>query len=189
MDDFDALCSVAQNWGVPIQQSELKQAFDARQARRLSETMLAAGLLDRKDLPPLPQWNPSVWSRVASLDLDLVARQLMDRMKWTPERTLRAETLYRRFLYLAVALPDLKTIPSEDIDEFWHQHILNTAKYAADCQLINGAFIHHLPATPGVDESTSMGDYFFETWLAYETLFGEPYGETIGSALLNRYPA
>ncbi|SPE36051.1 hypothetical protein SBA3_2330015 [Candidatus Sulfopaludibacter sp. SbA3] len=34
-----------------------------------------------------------------------------------------------------------------------------------------------------------MHDPFLQTWVAYETQFNEPYPETIGAALLQRWPA
>jgi hypothetical protein len=36
-------------------------------------------------------------------------------------------------------------LPSKDVDEFWHTHILQTMKYADDCQAVFGAFLHHNP--------------------------------------------
>ncbi len=33
----------------------------------------------------------------------------------------------------------------DDLDQFWHQHILDTPKYAADCNRLFGRMIHHNP--------------------------------------------
>ncbi len=31
------------------------------------------------------------------------------------------------------------------MDEVWHAHILDTRRYAADCDCVFGEFIHHYP--------------------------------------------
>lgn len=103
--------------------------------------------------------------------------------------TRRARRRYRRFLYLIAAIPDLSVVPTSEVDEFWHQHILNTKLYARDCQALIGNFVHHLPSSgASADHSMGLPDKFFDTWLNYETIFGEPYKETIGAALLQRWP-
>jgi hypothetical protein len=52
---------------------------------------------------------------------------------------------YRRFLYLCAVYPDKQIVPSEYVDAFWHAHILDTRKYAVDCQEVFGYFLHHYP--------------------------------------------
>jgi hypothetical protein len=75
------------------------------------------------------------------------------------------------------------------VDEIWHQHILNTNQYFADCHRLSGAYIHHLPSS-GDDEQESeqLGVIFTRTWADYESEFQEPWAETIGAALLQRWP-
>ena len=79
-------------------------------------------------------------------------------------------------------------MPTSEVDEFWHQHILNTWQYASDCQKLTGGFVHHFPSSGIIcrNESAELTDKFFDTWLSYETIFNEPYEETIGAALLPR---
>ena len=57
----------------------------------------------------------------------------------------RAEAGYRQFLKLAAKYPDAPIVPSEEVDEFWHMHILDTQRYGADCERIFGYMIHHDP--------------------------------------------
>jgi hypothetical protein len=40
---------------------------------------------------------------------------------------------------------------AEDVDEFWHTHILQTIKYTDDCEAVFGRYLHH---TPHVGEVT-----------------------------------
>src|SRR4051812_46443815 len=65
-----------------------------------------------------------------------------------------AERVYRQFLTLHTGYPERIHVPSELIDLIWHYHILDTHKYAEDCQRIFGRFLHHDPYFGiGSDES------------------------------------
>ena len=57
----------------------------------------------------------------------------------------RAEAGYRQFLKLAAKYPDAPIVPSKEVDEFWHMHILDTQRYSLDCERIFGYMIHHDP--------------------------------------------
>jgi hypothetical protein len=89
------------------------------------------------------------WDEIAELDLEWVKNKLMHGKKagagWSRERTEATEREYRRFLYLMKIFPNELTAPTLDVDRFWHQHILDTRKYAHDCQAIFGYFLHHYP--------------------------------------------
>lgn len=83
-----------------------------------------------------------------SLDLGPIAYQLMRSKtgpQWTQEQTTRAIAHYLAFLYLVHCYPHLQLVPTWEIDQVWHCHILDTSKYAADCQRLFGCFIHHFP--------------------------------------------
>lgn len=54
-------------------------------------------------------------------------------------------TMYRRFLALNLLYPELTIVPTDEMDEVWHTHILDTAKYDADCDMLFGAKLHHFP--------------------------------------------
>lgn len=56
----------------------------------------------------------------------------------------QAETEYRQFLQLCLEATEA-TVPTELADKVWHYHILDTQKYAADCNTLFGKFIHHTP--------------------------------------------
>lgn len=82
------------------------------------------------------------------LDLDLIRMKLMHAESgesWSAARAAAVEVEYRRFLYLMKAFPNEQVAPSVDVDTFWHYHILDTAKYAVDCELVFGYFLHHYP--------------------------------------------
>jgi len=89
-----------------------------------------------------------VLAAIAALDLDPIKVKLMHEESgegWSRGYADRMETEYRRFLELMVKYPDEAIAPSMDVDEFWHYHILDTMKYAEDCQNVFGYFLHHFP--------------------------------------------
>lgn len=64
---------------------------------------------------------------------------------WTKKQTENAIARYLMFLALKHLHPDLEIVPNDEIDRVWHTHILDTQRYAADCQEIFGSFLHHFP--------------------------------------------
>jgi hypothetical protein len=85
---------------------------------------------------------------IAGLDLEPIKFKLVidhDGPQWSRERAERAEAAYKQFLVLISRYPHERIVPLGDIDMFWHQHILDTSKYAEDCQNIFGRFVHHFP--------------------------------------------
>lgn len=85
---------------------------------------------------------------VNSINLEPIVYALVEKAdgpKWDLSRALSAEVRYRKFLY-AVAVADGNTlVPSIDVDEFWHAHMLDSYKYFEDCELIFGHYLHHFP--------------------------------------------
>ncbi len=85
------------------------------------------------------------------LDLSSVRDAMIEKHKWTAERADAAESEYIRFLTLLRMKPRFMLVPwndsegRDDLDQFWHQHILDTVKYAADCKAVFGRMIHHNP--------------------------------------------
>ena len=88
------------------------------------------------------------FARVAALDLNPIKTKLMHKESgegWSLEHANAIETEYRRFLYLMTAFPHVQMAPRVDVDTFWHYHILDTMKYARDCEQAFGYFVHHYP--------------------------------------------
>ena len=89
------------------------------------------------------------FAAIAALDLDRIKTKLCHAESgegWSRARADAAEIEYRRFLYLMKAYPTEQTVPNVEVDIFWHYHILDTVKYAADCAAAFGYFLHHDPA-------------------------------------------
>ncbi|MDF3885499.1 glycine-rich domain-containing protein [Cupriavidus basilensis] len=93
-----------------------------------------------------------MWQAIDALDFSRMKAKLLHRAqaRWTAETLTAAESGYRQFLKLAAKYPDAPVVPSELVDEFWHAHILDTQRYACDCERIFGHVLHHDPYV-GID--------------------------------------
>lgn len=98
------------------------------------------------------------YKAIADLDLDQIKFKLMHATAgegWSEAKAEAIDIEYRRFLYLHLRYPDDQHSPSEDVDMFWHYHILDTKKYAADCDTAFGYFLHHYPYLGLLDSSNA----------------------------------
>lgn len=131
---------------------------------------------------------------IVELDLDPIKVKLMHEESgegWTLEQASVVETEYRRFLYLMKIFPNEMAAPSMDVDTFWHYHILDTMKYAHDCQQVFGFFLHHFPyaGLRGDNDLVAhekLGERMVEL---YEQTFGETYRANlidVGSRTISR---
>ena len=109
-------------------------------------------------------------------DLNPIKMKLMHEASgegWSEMRTNAVETEYRRFLFLMKKYPDAGASPTVDVDTFWHYHILDTMKYARDCEAAFGFFLHHYPYVGMVSgtegEHVQAGD---RMRVLYEAEFG-----------------
>ena len=86
--------------------------------------------------------------QINDLDLDPIKFKLMDCEEgegWSRVKTDSVEKAYRCFLEIILENEGEVVVPSKDVDKFWHAHILDTRKYASDCDDIFGFFLHHFP--------------------------------------------
>ena len=97
-------------------------------------------------------------------------------MGWDVDFALRVEKEYKRYLEMCKEHPDLPLVPSSLVDEFWHLHILDTQKYAVDCQAIYGEFLHHFPyfGMRGAVDEANLKRAWRQTLEVYQSMFGEP---------------
>jgi hypothetical protein len=119
---------------------------------------------------------------IASLDLDPIKFKLtrQDGEGWTAEQVNAVEKWYRRFLFLNLKYQETASIvPTKTIDAFWHYHILDTIKYAEDCQEIFGYFLHHFPyfGMRGEEDEKNLKQAFDETAELFFAEFGESLSE------------
>jgi hypothetical protein len=84
------------------------------------------------------------------------ARKYQD---WDDEKTKRVQLEYERFLALGVFCPDFTLVPSADVDEVWHAHLLFTRLYQDHSTTLFGEFLHHTPAVETVDKIKNRSEY------------------------------
>lgn len=130
-----------------------------------------------------------VLADIAALDLDPIKIKLMDEregMGLSREEADLIEVEYKRFLSLMYKYPSKTIVCSTEVDKFWHQHILDTRKYAEECDRIFGFFIHHFPyfGMRGDEDAANLRNCFEESNQLYEKEFGEA-PKTLASAAGN----
>lgn len=90
-----------------------------------------------------------LWMKVKGVDLTNAKAKMLSKkgMFWRWNNNIdEIETEYRQFLYLLGKFPGEMFVPwTQNLDDLWHEHILDTSKYAADCDSLFGRFIHHNP--------------------------------------------
>lgn len=90
----------------------------------------------------IPNYD-AVKARIDAIDLEPIKYKLV------VEKVANANDLPLlekwRFLFLALKYRTQPIVVSHAIDSFWHYHILDTRKYAEDCETAFGEFLHHFP--------------------------------------------
>lgn len=90
------------------------------------------------------------------MDFNQIIDKLVHHMGWSLKHAREVCEMYRRFLFLIKKYGHLHTLPpSEDIDEFWHMHILDTKRYRKDCEIIFGYYLDHYPYL-GIDNNSTF---------------------------------
>jgi len=114
---------------------------------------------------------------IDQLDLGPIKVKLMrpDGENWSLEQVNVVEKWYKRFLLLNYKYPQVSIVPTKAIDTFWHYHILDTMKYADDCQNVFGNFLHHFPyfGMRGAEDAKNLKSAFDKTKDLFQSEFGE----------------
>ncbi len=115
-------------------------------------------------------------SYINDMDLTKFVHKLTTRCGWQKKDAQKTAEMYKNYLILKLKYGgEHKLPPSEEIDEFWHHHILDTAQYQKDCEAIFGYYLHHYPYF-GIDDKTDKSDLnkaFEKTQELYHKEFGE----------------
>ena len=124
----------------------------------------------------------TVLNVIANLNLEPIKNKLMDPEHgegWSRAKVEAMDLEYRRFLHLMHTFPNQSASPTKAVDTFWHYHILDTQRYAADCDEVFGCFMHHNPygdeAGASTGESTTGTSGRDPMQELYESTFGEAY--------------
>jgi hypothetical protein len=128
--------------------------------------------LQKKDLSPF------------ELDLEPIMVKAMDVDEgygWSLEFVEKVAEEYRRYLELCKRFPDKALVPSCFVDDFWHLHILDTIKYANDCNMVFGYFLHHFPyfGMRGDVDQKNLYYSWIDSLETYASVFGHPAPEDL----------
>jgi hypothetical protein len=76
------------------------------------------------------------------------------------KNTLIDKIEYAKFIQLSKYFPAKRPnlVPIKEVDEVWHQHILNTLAYKKFCEIFIGEFLHHIPGD-GSNSQLQMETY------------------------------
>ncbi len=117
----------------------------------------------------------NAYEYIYSIDFSMIINKLVQRYRWLQIEAEEACKQYRNYLWLLKKYGTKKPLPpSEDIDEFWHHHILDTRKYINDCEMIFGDYLQHYPYY-GLDKKSTLNDLnaaFSKTLERYKNEFG-----------------
>ena len=128
--------------------------------------------------PKLAQVDQAFLTALSSIDFGPIAYKLMNPEEGEPWSLLRATQAieqYRRFLFLSKHYPNHRIVPSREVDQVWHNHILDTAKYREDCDTLFGQFMDHWPYFGMKDdaEREELNNAFSDTQALMEAHFGK----------------
>lgn len=89
---------------------------------------------------------------------------------------------YKKFLFLAKSFPNIPLVPTSDIDEVWHEHLLHPKFYFKDCANYFGYILNHNPVR---DEKSKLKleESFIKTSQLWNQLFNEEYNNRLLSSL------
>src|SRR5215471_17549983 len=99
-----------------------------------------------------------VIAAIQALNLESVKQRVTDPKLgegWTRAYADSIEVAYKNYLTMLVKYQDdaEDILLAEDVDEFWHTHILQTLKYTGDCETVFGRYLHHTPHVGEVTEA------------------------------------
>lgn len=112
----------------------------------------------------------------SELDLEIIKNHILHRtsLGWSKEKVEQIEVWYRRFLYIRLHEKEAVLVPTNDIDEFWHIHMLYTKQYYNDCKKIFSCIVQH---NPTVEPSKEENDLFLKNFKNSLELFQKYYNE------------
>lgn len=123
-----------------------------------------------------PCLNEAVKSYIYSLDLSLLKVKTMFEKGWDEEKFDNIEKKYKNFLYLQWKYrKNMLLVPTIDIDEMWHGHILDTKSYREHTQFIYGEYLDHDPYGE-VDDGENV-DRLVNAFMATQKIYYQEFGE------------
>ncbi|WFQ80996.1 glycine-rich domain-containing protein-like [Xenorhabdus sp. SF857] len=124
------------------------------------------------------------FEKVKSVDFESIIKRITQENPniarvWTEEGARDAVEQYKKFMFLIYKYnkEGRDLIPSIEIDEIWHHHILDTINYKKDCENIYGYFIHHSPSSGARVSAADALETFDERFMKTQQFYFEEFGE------------
>lgn len=110
--------------------------------------------------------------RSAFLDYEYLHERLREEYGWDEAHVHGALVEYLRFMQLLAESPKMELVASSDVDLVWHEHLLDSKNYEADCKNLWGRFLHHRRARSHVEiEAIPMS--YAHTKIEYRRRFNQ----------------
>ena len=103
-------------------------------------------------------------------DSTIISRLEKKHPEWSKPYIETLIRQYKRFLHTA-ANSDSELVPTKDVDEVWHEHILFTKDYFVNWKEYLGRLVHHNPEKLG--ENKDYSESFKKTQKTLETILKE----------------
>jgi hypothetical protein len=118
----------------------------------------------------------SICNEIEHIRFDLIGWKMRDsnNCSFSDDEVEFAIGEYKRFITLKVENPSARLSPTKMMDEAWHYHILDTKRYAKDCQVLYGDFVHHSPSYGPLDseeKQTVLEESFKRMYELYKQRF------------------
>jgi hypothetical protein len=108
----------------------------------------------------------STWA-LDAFDLSPVTARMVRRGRLD---AIELEHEFRRFAALILLNPARTFVPSEIVDAYWHELVLDTRLYSRFCAEVFGHFVDHVPED--AETATLRDDRYSETLATYAFHFG-----------------
>lgn len=91
--------------------------------------------------------------------LEAAVERVARRHGWDMQKAEGVKCEYEDFLRKSAYEGANFDVPSMEVDQLWHEHILDTRNYHSYCQNVIGCFVHHIPdkTAPLRDDETTIG--------------------------------
>lgn len=87
-------------------------------------------------------------TNINKIDLTNIVSKVCIKNGMSNDMAVKAEMQYRQYLTLRSAYPEMILVPPMLADKLWHEHIMHSEKYMADCDTLFGSYLHHHEGEP-----------------------------------------
>lgn len=143
-----------------------------------SKYALPHAIQDLKEGKIMLSTEAEVRHYINAINFAPIVNRIVKEKGWLHEEVLQIVELYKRFLFLQRKYGDhFRLVPTPEIDEVWHAHILYTKEYHDDCEQLFGKYFYHAPEEPmskqALPKELNMEKCFSDTQELYFKEFGE----------------